>query len=217
MPTITLSPHNSASKEPYVKISDGRLNFRKDAIAACGINHKTSVKLEFNDETGELDMTFSEDKPSRTNALFNIHSKKKGQFAVSVQGLTNHIPGLREALAEGKKAYMERRRGNTWCIKIDPPPEWITAKGIKEIPSGEYGIYKYLLKGKVVYIGEGILRERAREHKQKGWKYDTYQYALIESKKKGVKLEADLLKEHRQEHNGLNPRYNKNNGKQEKE
>ena len=162
-------------------------------------------------------MTFSKIKPDKTNQLFPITSKKEGSFAVSVANLTNDIPGLQEALVEGIRVYMEHVRARTWCIKINPPPEWIATNDISDIPTGEYGIYKYLLKGEVVYYGEGILRQRFLEHRKKNWEYDCYQYALIESKEKGVKLEGHLLAEYRKKHKGLNPKYNKNNGKQVKE
>ena len=72
----------------------------------------------------------------------------------------------------------ERGSSKKWVIQLAPSFEK-EAKEVTGIPSNTTGIYRYIRKGEIVYIGKGNIRKRVNSPIRKGWEFDKIEYSII--------------------------------------
>jgi hypothetical protein len=78
--------------------------------------------------------------------------------------------------------------------------------------NGDLGVYRYLLDNEVVYIGQGVLRDRFGEEQRKSWNFDDIEYMIASDEKERFTIEASLLDEFKSI-NGRLPFYNRIGGR----
>lgn len=94
---------------------------------------------------------------------------------------------------------------SAWVINIAPGFELDFSK--VRPADGGLGIYRYLDKGVIVYIGQGIITQRVAEPERKVWTYDKIEYSLIDDEKLRLYWENKNLNDFENQFGRL-PRYN---------
>lgn len=131
------------------------------------------------------------------------------------QELFSRNPVLRKVREEqttkssaGVFSIHEDKKNNCFYVNLRPCFEnSIERSDINHIPAGCTGIYRYIDGNEVVYIGEGVIRERTKEPSRKGWKADRIEYSIIEDKTSCQHWESHYIAEFQNRHGRL-PYYN---------
>ena len=96
------------------------------------------------------------------------------------------------------------------CFIFKIIPSFESKDSVGEIPEGIKGIYRYLdSENRVIYIGQGNIKERIRERKD--WNIATVEYSVINSKDDMTYYEGYHLNEYEKIY-GVLPKYNHNSG-----
>jgi len=83
---------------------------------------------------------------------------------------------------------------------------------IQRLPADLKGIYRYLDKeNSIIYIGKGLIRQRAEQDERKEWGVNVVEYAEIESDEDAFDWESHYIEEYRQ-NNGFLPTFNRIRG-----
>jgi len=67
----------------------------------------------------------------------------------------------------------------TWVINLAPSFE-NKVKKKSDVPDGIRGIYRYIRKAEIVYIGKGNIKKRVNSPERAGWEFDKIEYSRIE-------------------------------------
>jgi hypothetical protein len=98
-----------------------------------------------------------------------------------------------------------------WVVALRPSFEnRVSHKS--EIPAGTTGIYRYLRRKEIVYIGRGLVRSRVAVPDREGWDFDTMEYSSVADEHDQQKWETFWLDAFVSEHGKL-PIYNRISGK----
>jgi len=170
--------------------------------------------------------------PARFRVGFQFHSNASDQDsfalttdgggtsvgrAIQVQAVMRDHRWLRAAAAVPDRSARRyspewRPAEKMWSINIRPSFE-IRVPAAKDIELGICGIYRYLSKDKIVYIGRGDIRARARSSDRESWEFDAIEYSVIVDVAEQEKWETQWLDDYRNNHGTL-PFYNRVGGKQ---
>ena len=100
------------------------------------------------------------------------------------------------------------RASRYYFVRLRPSFEHsLTIDQLEKIPEGARGIYRYSMKGEVVYIGKGNLRDRTRDPQRDDWNVDRFEYSIVEDDDYAYQLEAEYLQEY-EDSIGRLPLYN---------
>jgi len=88
------------------------------------------------------------------------------------------------------------------CFEISIPIE-----SVPNIPDDLIGIYRYLYKGAIVYIGQGNIKERSASRERDDWQADRFEYSVLPNKEDCVTWEGYYIDKFR-EAEGRLPMYN---------
>ncbi len=103
-----------------------------------------------------------------------------------------------------------------WTIWIRPSFEVAVRLEDKDkIPSDVAGIYRYLDREEVVYVGCGLIRSRLATPERSGWVFDRIEYSPVEDQSEQARWEGEWLEEHRNKV-GFLPRYKRVGGVRQK-
>ncbi len=80
-----------------------------------------------------------------------------------------------------------------------------------EIPRNIDGIYRYLQRDEVVYVGRGNIRSRADDSVRESWVYDSIEYSIVKNEQQRIELESFYI-EYFSKKLGRLPMYNKVSG-----
>lgn len=83
---------------------------------------------------------------------------------------------------------------------------------VNRLPTDLKGIYRYLDEtNSIIYIGKGVIRQRAEQDERKEWGVKFIEYAVIESDDDALEWESHYIEEFRQDH-GFLPSFNRIRG-----
>ena len=105
------------------------------------------------------------------------------------------------------KVFPGFKSGKHWIINLAPMFEY-DCYDSAEVNSDLKGIYRYLDKEEVIYIGKGNIRERLQSTERAGWNYDKIEYSVIEKEDDRSHWEDFYISKFFSI-NGALPRYNK--------
>lgn len=72
-----------------------------------------------------------------------------------------------------------RGTGSRWVVTL-PPGFDERASGPNGVPADAFGIYRYVDEyGEVIYIGEGVIRDRISNPEREAWRYKWIEYSVI--------------------------------------
>lgn len=203
-----------------------RITFRRQGIVAmnadfvrmAGIEMETRATLFLSQDERRLGLRFHSDEMDDEAFLLGRDGGGSGakcmNRALSARTLLNRSQALRSLVERGGPARScEPARDHVsglWVVHIAPCFERALS-AVDEIGPSLTGIYRYLCRGEVIYIGRGALRQRLSEPERRAWSYDQVQYSVVNDDAAERKWESFWLNEHREKH-GRWPLYNKIGG-----
>jgi len=138
--------------------------------------------------------------------------RKQRIYATQCQNVLKSVPWLKK-ISRLKDANHRRftarfdQRLGWWIIQMRPSFDR-TVTTQDQVPSELTGIYRYIHKDEVVYIGRGLLRQRLRVSEREDWDFDRIEYSIIDDKSQRKRWESEWLNLHEKAHGKL-PRYNR--------
>lgn len=190
----------------------------------ANVDVNDSVIIDLSEDMTQMKFTFSKEnaKGKRDHHLLisdgggNAKSDKGG-LVCTASGLAKY-PKIRPFFKDGKiqKKYEASNNGGAkeWVIKLAPSYEQkLTDLEKLDIKSNAKGIYRYVYKGNIVYIGNGNLRERFNDKQRKEWLFDLIEYSEYNLDDDALyALEAEAIQTFVEDNEGKLPHYNKLSG-----
>jgi hypothetical protein len=108
-------------------------------------------------------------------------------LSIQARRLINETPWLKHIALE-KDAAVRRfvaswdGRLGLWVIACRPNFENRVLK-IQDIPVQASGIYRYVKNEEVIYIGRGMIRQRAASPERSDWEFDRIEYSIVDGEK----------------------------------
>jgi hypothetical protein len=140
-------------------------------------------------------------------------SKKTNTAFIACGRIVSTNPALLAEAQSGKKTRLPAlfdKDNSIVYFRVGPTFEH---KYSERRPQGnERGVYRYMLDGEAVYIGQGALQERLASKERETWKYDDIEYMIVDDEEKRFSVEAGLIDEIRQT-TGRLPFYNRVGGR----
>ena len=204
-----------------VMISNSGISFSASFIKNKELLTMLSVEFFMDDEDQYKLLFRFYDEEGLPNALA---LKKQGRGAVS-NGRTTRAQSLfskNRVLSSIQK--LDNKSSKIFDIKFDkfnkyyfislrPSFEnFVLKTNSSSLPSNAIGIYRYLDKnGDVIYIGEGVIKERLQSTERKDWGIHKIEYSILNSKDESLKWESFYIGEYTN-HFGLLPPFNRISG-----
>lgn len=198
----------------FVSIRSNGLGFSAEFTRVADLARLDNVEIGVDDEERQILLTFlAEPTDDSYDLLPDGGSGSGGRSIVSEPLMATEWIRPVLHLSAKERRFDPVRKGSQWIVTIPPAFEH-RAEGPSDIPSGAMGIYRYLDEsGKVLYIGEGIIRDRVNQPYRAEWRFDRIEYSIITGGKKLCEYwEKYWLDRYRAEY-GEEPYYNRIGGK----
>jgi hypothetical protein len=209
------------STQDVLTISTSGIGFSATFIKSNRLDQMAAISFYFDDENQyRIGFEFHE-KVGLPDSLIITHSKDSATKRVGATGVINKSRVLKAIQREKDKA------NRTFEIKIDPISklfycdlrptfEFSVAFSKKsDLPDRATGIYRYRdLKGSILYIGKGVIKDRATSPERRDWGIHTIEYSIIQGDDICYKWESFYIEAFREEF-GLLPVFNRVSGRAE--
>jgi hypothetical protein len=193
---------------PQITINKNRVGLSRDFVKEAEIQNKKFLTLTFDTELRKINFQFSEnDAPGAIKVRGNWDEGFyiSGRIIYDKEWISN-ISKTTYNTFEVKKIR------NKWEVSIAPTFEnSINRSEISKIPNNVCGIYRYMDKGEIVYIGKGQIRKRFNRKDRENWIFDEIQYSIVGDNDTQFYWEKFWIKNFKSQ-NIVRPRYNKNDG-----
>jgi hypothetical protein len=211
---------------PQVTVRRASVAYNKHLRDAAKLDDFQRVTFHIDDEEHRIGLKFHND--AQDSNAYKVHfdggsSGREGQtlrrkriYATQCTHIINSTPWLKkisrleEPVFRRFVARLDDRQG-LWILQLRPSFEF-KALTPEQIPSDAVGIYRYIHKDEVVYIGQGHIRSRARDGVRDHWDCDCIEYSVIDPEEARFRWEKEWLDLHQQRHSKL-PRYNRVGGR----
>ena len=175
-------------EEPLVSIRDGRFHFNAHFARVVELKIKRAVLYSINDVTRVIGFEFLENSDDEYAYTIGGHRQKSGaaHFHCRAGDLLSAKPWIKSVEQQESphlKRFRARRDGKLWIIQLMPSFEFTSQRDqVHDIPADCRGIYRYRTdNGNIVYIGKGVIRDRALQPERVAWKFAVMDYSVVES------------------------------------
>lgn len=203
---IEVNSADTESNKPSITIGKF-LYFSSLFVDDAKIESKKFVKVFFDDDSKKINFKFFKDKQKGS---ITVRGERKKSFYVA----GNTIFGREwvRAIAESSENRFEvKGNSENWHVFVAPAFEnKVSRVNEDQIPYKASGIYRYLDKGEIVYIGKGLIKRRLNEPVRKDWKFDTIEFSEVQKNTQN-KWENFWIKSFENKF-GIKPRENKIHG-----
>ncbi len=199
---------NSKTDGPIVTLVNQSIRFNQEAARKVGGDRFTRVGIYIDDEDRRIGFKFFDRDEQNT---YKLMKGKGGSFSVRIKKLTKQYFWIGIAM-EGS---LEERRfelntdDSIYFIKLMPSFEE-SAYSVESIPNNTRGVYRLRDHSEtIVYIGQGHIAERVREHISKDWgkSISKIEYFETDNEKDRIQWEKYFLDRFK-EKQGEFPRHN---------
>ncbi len=199
---------NSKTDGPIVTLGNQSVRFSQGAARKIGGDQVTRASIHIDYENRLIGFKFFDrDEPN----TYKLMKGKGGSFVIRIKQLTKQHPWIGSAM----ETPIEERRfelntdDNIYFIQLMPSFEE-SVSSVESIPNNARGIYRLLDSSEtIVYIGQGRIADRIREHMGKDWGESVrkIEYSKIDNEKDRIQWEKYWLARFSGEHGEL-PRHN---------
>lgn len=173
---VQIQSNDRKSKFPSLRITKNGFRFSTPFANEAQIDIKRFVKVSFNDELRKIEFEFFK---NQVKDSIQIQGTREGQYYISGKTLFEK-EWVKAILSSGENQFKIEGNSKIWFASIAPAFEnKVKRENSDQISSKVAGIYKYLNKGEIVYIGKGNVRQRLKEQKRIDWKFDTIEFSEV--------------------------------------
>lgn len=212
---------------PQVTVRLASIAYSKHLRDAARLDDFNKVTFHIDDEEHRIGLSFHNNVQDEN--AYAVHfdggsSGRKGTtlrnkriYATQCNHIINSTPWLKKISRMEDVAFRRfvarlDERQQLWILQLRPSFE-CKATAPEQIPSEVRGIYRYIHRDEVVYIGQGHIRSRAKDGARAHWDFDCIEYSIIDPEDARLRWEREWLDLHQQRHTKL-PRYNRVGGQQ---
>jgi len=211
------------TKQPLVTLRPNTLAFNSPFVRMAELKKHRFVSLKVDPDNLRIGLRFHDDSQDHT-ALTLTHDgggaghkrRERNNLSVMTSALMRRNPWI---MAAAKEPDLSLRRfvpewtgiDKLWVITLRPTHDR-RVSAIDDVPLDARGIYRYVDRGEIVYIGKGNIRERLRCRERDGWEWDHIEYSVIDAEPQQFKWESWWL-DWFERKNGSLPRYNRIGGR----
>lgn len=161
-----------------LSVNLGRLYFSKDFAKEAELEKKKFVSLKIDKIERKIGFEFY--RENINGKLSQVNGSLESGFYVQNKNV-NDLDWVKSVDSTTFNDFNLVKVQNIWVAQLCPAFEnSVLREDIKNVPSEAKGIYRYLCKGEVVYVGRGWIRNRFNDKPRKGWDFDEIQYSVIE-------------------------------------
>lgn len=200
------------SNEPLVTISGGSFCFNSKITKEADLKKYSKVTIYLDEVDLKIGFEFHSDETQKGFAL-QIRggtALTKAQEVIFSSSTLKKINNLKNVIDKRFPITFDRVE-KLYVVNLSPAFE-IRVNDRAEIRPEVKGIYRYLDKGEVVYIGRGGIRSRLNTIERKDWKFDAIEYSVVLDSEKQAEWEAYWIRRHKEDSQGQLPYYNKIEG-----
>lgn len=192
---------------PSAKVHVNRISFNVSLYRTANLETNEYVRIRIDNVNRKIGFKF-EDEPDDYN--YKLVVSRGGKATTCSCAQLQSLPWVKAvAHLTIKPAFPLKREGSFWVITLCPAFELSCKRtDAAKIPSDARGIYRYMLGGKIVYIGKGFIKNRLNEEQRKGWQFDTIEYSNIENEQDALFWENYWINRFKDENNSEFPPYN---------
>jgi hypothetical protein len=177
---VQIQSSDRKSKVPSLRITKNGLFFSIPFVNEAQIDIKRYVKVSFHDEHRKINFEFL--KLKEKDAI-KVRGTREDQFYISGKKLFEK-DWIKATLNSGENQFKIEGNSKIWSASIAPAFENnVSRENANQIPYKVSGIYRYLYKGEVVYIGKGLIKRRFAQPNRKDWEFDTIEYSEVQKEK----------------------------------
>lgn len=200
------------STQNVVTIGASGFGFSASFIKSNRLENKVAVSFYFDDEDQyKVGFEFHDDL-GVPDSLKITHGSDSATKRVGATGVINKSRILKSIQSDPDKnsRIFELKVdpiSKLFYIMLRPAFEFSIAFSRKgDLPDGITGIYRYRdIRGDVIYIGKGLIKDRASSPERREWGIHKIEYSVIESDDLCFKWESFYLESFRQEEGVLPP------------
>ena len=207
--------------EPSITIYKDGITFNASLNKIVDVSKFMNVMVELNDPDNEKAtkvrcvLNNLEESDSNFKITRSRNSEDHRRGFVSCRNLIQFQPRLKK-ISDNKRSARRievkqfGRDANSFVFNLIPCFE-LASTDTAGLPT-EAGIYRYMDKAEVVYIGRGkSIKSRSKDLQRSNWVFDKIEYSLISDEKDQVFWESKFLEDFKLKFGRL-PRYNEQAG-----
>jgi len=185
----------------------GAIAINVDFVRMAGIEKATRATLFLSRDERRLGFRFHSDEEDDEAFLLcrdgGSHKAQSVGRVLTAPSLLTRSPALRALTERGGDARsceaVKDSVSGLWVVHLAPCFERVLSS-LDEIAPDFTGVYRYLSRGDVIYIGRGVLRQRLAEPDRRTWPHDQIEYSIVNDDAAERKWEAFWLNAHREKH-----------------
>jgi hypothetical protein len=167
------------SAEPLITLNNNRFSFNSMFSKIVELEKNQYVTYLIDEENLKIGFEFKNFEEQDSFKV--VLNKTKGNYCQSNELFSKKwiqkVSKLREV-----NRFKPVKDGKIYVITLMPVFEnSVKRDQYLKISAEVNGIYRYLDKGNIVYIGKGNIRNRLKELSRKDWVFDTIEYSNISS------------------------------------
>ena len=199
-------------------ISKSGINFSAKFIKSNNLEEKESVHF-FSDPKNKYKLGFGFlDESGGPGTLSLMKSGRKGKTAGKTIKATELISKMsilqeiqKDPIKQNRTFEIKNKKEDAGIFYVDLIPCFELKKQIEKVgdlDNSIKGIYRYRDSGnKVIYIGKGSIKERAKDPGRREWGIRLIEYSIVEDEKMAYEWEDYYLEKYLEEH-GAKPPFN---------
>lgn len=173
---IEVNSADTESNKPSITIGRKFLYFSSLFADDAKIESKKFVKVSFDDDLKKIKFKFFKDKQRGT---IKVRGNREDSFYIAGNAIFGR-DWVRAIGESSENRFEVNGNSENWHVAVAPAFEnTVRRENVGQIPYKASGIYRYLNKGEVVYLGKGLIRRRFTESDRKDWEFDTIEYSEV--------------------------------------
>ena len=205
----------AGSDAPFIAVTMSHFAFNAMFVRQSKIGPEHKVTIYTDEDERKIGFEFHKDERKDSYAISSQSAAKAGEKRQGMQctsrAIATKYPWI-EAVTKLKgqnNRFAPKKEGNFWVIQLCPAFENVCDANSKDISSNATGIYRYRREnGEIVYIGKGVIRQRASMPERKDWDFNKIEYSIIEDNEEQLKWEDYWIEKFKHDNQGKKPIYN---------
>lgn len=199
-----------ASDEPIITLNNNRFSYNSVFCKIAEVEKNQYVTYFIDEENRKIGFEFKNVEDQDSFKI--VGNKEKGYYSNCTELFTKRWIQKISRIKEVNR-FKPIRDGKMYVITLMPVFETsVLREEYLKVPSEACGIYRYLNKGSIVYIGKGNVRNRLRELSRKDWEFDTIEFSIIVENDSQFEWESFWIERFKDTNENRLPVYNKISG-----
>lgn len=213
MPFTKFRRTHISANEPVISIYGNRFHYSAYFVKLAELKNYSYVNYLIDEEERKIGFEFS--KTEKEGFSYMLENRGNKMWRSTANEIISKYPWVKKvALLKNRSVnkFSAKKRENTWVIQLCPTFEFRIPRDEVNKLGEVKGIYRYLLREEIVYIGKGNIKQRSGDSERADWEFDSIEYSIIEDEEEQLSWEYYWLEIHKDQNHKLLPFYNKVSG-----